>query len=194
MTSDTVQEAVKETVRLLTLLSAAEASPTFVPPPMSILSYMGVLCLFMTFMGGAVFLLMRRAEMIHTALVRDYRTFLEKVSADHGRMLESQMANAASLLELGLGMARGQSEIVSSLSSAYSRDHIAAGLKLIQLLLESVGRSNGDKNDKTESDGSEKSNRLNIRQEVEKLLGELGGATPAPTPDETSVLLPEEMG
>lgn len=148
--------------------------------PLILLEYLAVLCLFMVFLGGSVFLLMRRVEQVQGSLTKDYREFSEKVSVEHGRILEAQMSNAASLLELGVGMARGQGEIVSSLSSAYSRDHVASGLKLVQLLLVGAGK---------DINGAGTGQTPPSREALERLLDDLT----APQPEPPSTILPEEM-
>lgn len=149
--------------------------------PLILLEYLAVLCVFMVFLGGSVFLLMRRVERVQGSLTKDYREFSEKVSAEHGRILEAQMANAASLLELGIGMARGQGEIVSSLSSAYSRDHVTSGLKLVQLLLVGAGK---------DINGSGSGQAPPNREALERLLDDLTAPQP---PEPPSTILPEEM-
>lgn len=148
--------------------------------PLILLEYLAVLCLFMVFLGGSVFLLMRRVEQVQGSLTKDYREFSERVSVEHGRILEAQMSNAASLLELGVGMARGQGEIVSSLSSAYSRDHVASGLKLVQLLLVGAGK---------DINGAGTGQTPPSREALERLLDDLT----APQPEPPSTILPEEM-
>lgn len=148
--------------------------------PLILLEYLAVLCLFMVFLGGSVFLLMRRVEQVQGSLTKDYREFSEKVSVEHGRILEAQMSNAASLLELGVGMARGQGEIVSSLSSAYSRDHVASGLKLVQLLLVGAGK---------DINGAGTGQTPPSREALERLLDDLT----APQPEPPSTILTEEM-
>lgn len=112
--------------------------------PAVLLQYLCVLCLFMAFVGGAVFVLMRRTETAHTGVISAYQSIVEKASEAHERALADHSTNAGNLLAVGSGMVRGMGEVVTTLSKSYSQDHLSAGLKLVHLLLLGAGKVTPD--------------------------------------------------